>query len=229
MIRIALINPNTDTHATARMLASARAFAATLLPPAGQPAHSFDIEGFTATRGAALITTPADLIAAEQGAVDLGGTVAAQGFDALVIAGFGEPGLEVLRETVPIPVVGIAEAGIGEAGEGGRRYSIVTITPSLAESLRASARRYGHDANLASIRFTPGDPKALVTDGLALQAALLHAIRVAIDTDRAEAILIGGGPLAAAANAIRDRIDAPLIEPVAAAMALALRRISESR
>jgi Asp/Glu/hydantoin racemase len=57
-----------------------------------------------------------------------------------------------------------------------------------------------------------------------LKAALEGAIRRALDESAADAVIIGGGPLAAAAAALRPRLAVPIIEPVPAAVALALRR-----
>lgn len=212
-LRIALLNPNTNTEATRLMLESAQR----VLP------HWARVEGRTAPRGTPLITNNAALDAAAQVVATYGCEVAAEGFDVVVVAGFGDPGLQVLRALLPIPVVGIAEAGIREAGAGGRRYSIVTITHDLHASLQRSAFDYGHGSNLASIRFTQGDPLLLANNAQALELALLHTSQQAITHDGAQAIVIGGGPLARAANAIAPQLSVPLIEPVAAAMRWACR------
>jgi Asp/Glu/hydantoin racemase len=208
VLRIALLNPNTDPRATELMLASAR----------GALPRWAAIEGRTAPRGSPLIVDDAALEAAADVVAAFGPVVAREGFDALIVSGFGDPGLPRLRELLPVPVVGIAECGIGEAGAGGRRYSIVTITPALHASLRRSAERYGQAANLASIRFTEGDPLALARDDERLADALLRACRTAVERDGARAIVIGGGPLVRAANAIAPQLAVPVVEPVAAAV-----------
>ena len=207
-LRIALLNPNTNTEATRLMLESAQR----VLP------HWARVEGRTAPRGTPLITNNAALDAAAQVVATYGCEVAAEGFDVVVVAGFGDPGLQVLRALLPIPVVGIAEAGIREAGAGGRSYSIVTITPDLHAGLRRSAMACGQHHNLVSVRFTAGDPVVLARDARALQDALLHTSQRAVEKDGAQAIVIGGGPLVRAANAIAPLLDVPLVEPVAAAV-----------
>src|SRR5689334_7195094 len=50
----------------------------------------------------------------------------AEGFDAAVIACFGEPGLDAARELLPIPVTGMAEAAMLTACMLGARFAIVT-------------------------------------------------------------------------------------------------------
>lgn len=208
MLRIALLNPNTDTRATELMLDSAR------------PALSAGatIEGRTAPRGELMIVNERALHAAAPGIVEMGLQAQADGFDALIVSGFGDPGLEALRATVSVPVLGIAEAGIAAAGAAGRRYSIVTVTHELHDSLRMSTERYGFQQNLASIRFTQGEPLGLVQDAQHLQDALLQTCQSAMHDDGAQAIVIGGGPLARAANAIALQLPIPVIEPVAAAV-----------
>lgn len=211
--RIVLLNPNTNAQATQLMVDSARR---------SLPLFA-SVEGRTAPRGVPLITDEAALESAAAVVVECGLALGGEGFDALVIAGFGDPGLAALRALLAIPVAGIAEAGIQEAGADGRPYAIVTITPDLHVSLRRSAHAYGHGANLAAIRFTAGNPQALARDPARLDEALLEASLRAVSQDGARAIVIGGGPLAGAANRIAALVPVPLIEPVAAAV----RRVTQ--
>lgn len=212
--RIALLNPNTRTLTTELMLACARRVA----PP------GVLIEGRTAPRGCSMITHQADLDHAAEVVAEYGVEVAAQGFDAIIVAGFGDPGLQRLRQQITMPVTGLAEAGIGEAAQGGRRFSIVTVTPELEASLRAAALHYGGDGVLASVRFTRGGLSEVMQTPAALQSALHEACVVAMADDGAQAIVIGGGPLAQAAAAIAAQLKIPVIDPVAAAVRLACAR-----
>ncbi|HPH12484.1 MAG TPA: aspartate/glutamate racemase family protein [Burkholderiaceae bacterium] len=214
--RIALINPNTSTKATALMLSSARLG----LPPQVQ------VEGRTARQGTVLITNQTALDEAATLVADYGVEVAAEGFDALIISGFGDPGLEALRQRVNIPVFGIAQAGISEAAHGGRRYAIVTVTPDLLASLEQAAKTHGQDGTLVSIRFTDGPLAAVMSTPQDLEVALLSACETAMNVDLAQAIVIGGGPLAQAAQAIAERLHIPVIDPVVSAMRLAIKALS---
>ena len=83
--RIVLFNPNTNAQATALMLDSARR---------SLPLFA-SIEGHTASRGVALITDEAALDAAAPVVVEFGLGLRNPGFDALVIAAFGDPGLAI--------------------------------------------------------------------------------------------------------------------------------------
>jgi allantoin racemase len=218
--RIALLNPNTNANTTQMMLGIAQQ---ALL------ASHVVIEGRTAPRGQSLIANESALAEAAQVVQEYGPQVAAEGFEALIVAAFGDPGLVALREQLDIPVTGIAEAGIAEAAAGGRRYSIVTTTPDLRNSLQRLARRYGQAEALASIRITRGDVQSVMRDPLRMAEALLDSSREAIELDGAEAIVIGGGPLASAARAIAALLGVPVIEPVVAAVRLSLQRCAEAK
>jgi allantoin racemase len=218
LCRIALINPNTSTQATDLMLVSARQ---------GLPAH-VRVEGRTVRQGPALITHPKALAEASRIVADYGVEVAAEGFDALIISGFGDPGLHALRDSVKIPVFGIAQASITEAAQGGRHYSIVTVTPDLYPSLLQAAKTHGLNGTLASIRFTDGRLLDVMKTPEQLEAALLLACEKAVTTDGAQAIVIGGGPLAQAARSIGKSLYIPVIDPVSSAVRLAIKTLSKS-
>ena len=128
------------------------------------------------------------------------------------------------RGILPCPVTGIAEAGMAEAGAGGRRFAVATTTPDLRDSIAATAARHGH-GSFAGTWTTPGDPAALMADADALVRALEAACRAAIAEGGAEAVVIGGGPLARAARALAGTLPVPLIEPVPAAVRLSLVRL----
>jgi allantoin racemase len=148
--------------------------------------------------------------------------------NALIISGFGDPGLDVVRKSVAMPVTGLAEAGITEAAQGGRRYSIVTVTPKLLNCLSLSAQIHGKAGKLASIRFTAGALGEVMFTPEKLEEALLQACQIAITQDAAQAIVIGGGPLAAAAAALSKKLHVPVIDPVAAAIRLSYQRYLSS-
>jgi Asp/Glu/hydantoin racemase len=207
--RIALVNPNTSRATTEAMLAIARRVA---------PA-SVDIVGLTAPFGSSLITTEQGLAEAGRAVASLAPDIAA---DAVIVAAFGDPGLDELRARLAIPVTGIGEAAFLAAA--GRRAAVVTTTPDLAPTIREMARRHGH-ADLPVV-LTPGNPGDLMADPAALLTALFDACHAAVDRHHAETLIIGGGPLAEAARALRHRVPVPLIEPVPAAVDLAWRRIS---
>ncbi|XWN31102.1 MAG: aspartate/glutamate racemase family protein [Devosia sp.] len=213
---IALVNPNTSTATTEAMVAIAQDAAG----------GSATIKGVTAHFGASLITEPGALSVAADAVLALAPTLG--DYDGVIVAAFGDPGLHALRERLPCPVTGIAEAGMAEAAKGGRRFAVVTTTPDLRGAIAKAAAFHGHEA-FAGTFITPGDPHSLMTDDAALVAALGKACGTAIAEGGAEAVVIGGGPLARAARVLASTVEVPLIEPVPAAVRLSLVRLQEMR
>jgi allantoin racemase len=213
--RIALVNPNSNAETTRIMTEMA----------GDVVANAAMVVGYTASRGPKVITNEASLEDAARQVADLGKRLAEQGYRAILISGFGDPGLRRLREEIPIQVTGIAEAGMAEASAHDRRFSIVTTTPLLKRSIEQTASRYGHAGLLVSVCVTPGVAEETMADEDRMADALLNACCHAVSEDGAEAILIGGGPLAMAGENIASRIEVPLINPVRAGARLALRRL----
>ena len=210
---IALINPNTSEATTASMLRIAKEAAG----------PGIRIEGLTAPFGAPLITTPAALTRAAEAVVALAPQLRAA--RAVLVAAFGDPGVLALRDLLAVPVTGLAEAGMREAAQGGRRFAVVTTTPDLRDGIAAMAEAHGHDRFLGTWT-TPDDPVALASNDAALATALAAACARAVDAG-AEAIVIGGGPLAEAARTIAPNSPVSLIEPLPAAIRLSLARCKE--
>lgn len=211
MIRLILINPNTSVETTEIMVSIAK------------DALSQDvmISGITAPWGAPLITTVKALDMAAEAVSSLGDSL--KDTDGIIVGAFGDPGLEALRARLSIPVTGIAEAGMAEAAKDGRRFAVVTTTPGLVDAVAVKAAQGGH-RNFAGTWVTAGDPALTMSDAQTLENALHEACLTAIEQGNAEALIIGGGPLAVAARRLADRIPVPIIEPVPAAARLAVAR-----
>ena len=207
MKQVLLINPNTSGETTAMMVAIAR----TCVP------DDVAVIGATATRGPAMITTAAALAAAADEVVEIG-IREGGGASGIIVGAFGDPGLAALKRIVSIPAVGICEAAMIEAAAGGRRFGVATVTPDLAEPITERARDLGLAHLFTGIRLTPGDPVALASDPVRLQQCLAEAVATCFDDDRAEAVIIGGGPLGQAATALAQSFRQPVIAPIPSAV-----------
>lgn len=212
---LAVINPNTDPTITAFM---ADIVAATV-------GDGIRVEGRTAASGPLIVTNEEALSGAIDEVLREGRAAVAAGAAAILVSGFGDPGVLALRQYVAIPVTGIAEASMAEAASDGRRFSIVTTTPLLKDAITGFAAEHGYGRQLAAVRITPGDAETTMADHDRLASALLALCRRTIAEDGAEAIIIGGGPLALAARAIESDVAVPLIEPVRAGARLAASRM----
>lgn len=214
-MRITLVNPNTNAATTQDMLMIAREAAGT----------GASLDALTAGFGASLICDEASLAIAADAVVSLCPVLQRTRPDGVIIAAFGDPGQERVARELACPVVGIAQAGMAEAAQGGRRFSVVTTTPDLARMIMRIAARYGLRSQCVGVRVTPGDPRVLMADPLALEQALLRVCELAVGDDDAKAIVIGGGPLAVVGRALAHRLPVPVIEPVPAAVRLVMARV----
>lgn len=202
--RLAVLNPNTNTATTQMMLAAAQAHLA----------PEITAKAYTMTLGPLVIADEAALEAAARQIVLTGESLAAGEADGLLISGFGDPGVAALRARTKIPVVGIAEAAMAEAAAHGR-FSIVTTTPDLRGAILGQVERYGHGDTFASLLISQGGVARDMADADAMTRALLGLTEQALQ-DGAQAIVIGGGPLARAFDALKTATPVPVIEPVAA-------------
>ncbi len=207
-MRITLINPNTNGSTTRQMLALAQQAVGT----------QATLDALTASFGTPLICDEAALAVAAEAVMTLLPTLEQSRPDGVIIAAFGDPGRAHLSTHLACPVIGIAQAGMAEAAMGGRRFCVVTTTPDLVSAIMCTARGYGLGQQCLGVRLTPGDPRELMADASALEQALWVACEAAVREDGAEAIVIGGGPLAVAARALAHRLPVPVIEPVPAAV-----------
>lgn len=219
---IILINPNSNATATKSMSDLARA----------ETAGVVMVEGYSNDGAPPLLTTPKDMEDAASGVVRIGVEAAMdERVSAIIVSAFSDPGLEELRSKVKIPVFGIGEAVFHEAALNGRAFGIVTVTPdeSLIRSFREKAISLGYEKQYCGTRVTPGDPIELVKSPEALDAALAKAVKVSIEEDGAEAVIMGGGPLSASAVRLQPQFDVPLVVAVSAAARAAVKEIQKNK
>jgi len=207
MYDILLINPNTSTATTEMMVGIAQSVA-----PAG-----YRIRGVTAARGVPMIVNAVQLAASAEQVAAMWQAYGAEA-SGVIIAAFGDPGIEALQALTDLPVVGICEASMREAGYEGRRFGIATVTPELVKAIDANADLLGLSHCYSGIRLTSGEPRALAANPQRLEAALADAVDECITRDGAQAVIIGGGPLGQAAIGLAAHFDVPIIAPIPAAV-----------
>ena len=206
-MKILLLNPNTTSEVT------------DLLYAAGHRAASPETElvAMTAKRGVPYIATRAE--------AQIGGAIALEmlaeagnGFDAAIIAAFGDPGLFGARELFSFPVVGLAEAAMLTACMVGQRFSIVTFSPTLAPWYWECLAMHGLEGRCAGIRALGESFKSISGVQAEKEDALVRLANLAVDEDGADVVILSGAPLAGLADKIKDRIPVPAIDPIAAAV-----------
>lgn len=214
-MNLLLINPNTSQSVSDLIAAEARRAAAS----------DTHIEVLTAPFGVAYIETRFESLIGAYAAA----TLAAEHHtrhDAIVVAAFGDPGIDGLREALDIPVVGLTEAALMSACLLGKRFSIIAISRRITAWYRECVQANGLIDRLASIRSLDGPLKDIghVQDdhGQRLEALCMSAI----EDDGADVIIIAGAPLAGLARSIKDRIPVPVVDGVSSAVCHAQTLVS---
>jgi allantoin racemase len=85
------------------------------------------------------------------GSMQLALATEADGYDAIILGCFGDPGLDGFREILSIPIVGPCEASMHFAAQLGHSFGIVTVLDSVVEPLRKLARAAGLDSRVATV------------------------------------------------------------------------------
>ena len=205
---ILVVNPNSNPAVTAGMDA---ALAPYRLP--GAP----DIACLTLQDGPFGIESQADaqnaiapLMRLVEGRQDAG---------AIVIACYSDPGLDVCRTLTPAPVFGIQEAGVLTAMARADRFGVIAVADGSIPRHRLTLRRMGVLGRLAAERAVN-----LSVDATARPEAFdrLAEVGAALKADGAEALVLGCAGMARHQAALSRALDLPVIDPVRAAVAMAL-------
>lgn len=206
-MKLLVLNPNTSTAITDRLMAAARPAAAT----------GTELQALTAPRGFPYIATRAEAQIAGAIALDMLAEHA-DGCDAAIIAAFGDPGLAAAREMFDMPVVGMAEAAMLTACMLGRRFAIVTFAQALGPWYADCVASHGLTGRLAGIRMLDGAFASIADVQGEKEALLVELAKRAVVEDEADVVILAGAPLAGLAAKVRDRIPVPVVDQMAAAV-----------
>ncbi len=211
---ILVVNPNTSTAMTLAIDRVAQAAAGTRA----------NVTTCQSVYGPHTIEGPLDAALGVAGMLEVVGAYP-DGFDAVVVACFGDPGVDALRVLVGVPVVGIGAASFIQAGFLSQHFAIVTPTVGTPERYAAVAAALGltrqfvgtYQTPLAVADFESGEPTVVET----LTAYAQRAVQ-----DGAECLLFGCAGIADQIRAIEARVGVLCIPSVAAGVAQAIACLS---
>ncbi|WP_112323668.1 aspartate/glutamate racemase family protein [Oceanibium sediminis] len=213
-MKLVLINPNTSEHVTERMVRQARVTAA----------GGAKIEGVTAAFGPRIIGSRAENGLAVHGALDAAAR-RAQDADAIILGVSMDTGLRELRDLMPIPVVGMAQAALMAAAHLGTRIGCLTIGPQMLPLYQEVTDNYGFgDQAIWRAIEVPGifeDPPASdVADVLA------ERCREAVQADGVDVIMLCGAVLTGYLPLVAPRVPVPVIDCIDAATRMAMMLVA---
>lgn len=206
-MNLLIINPNTSQSVTDLIQAEASRVAA----------PGTNISVLTAPFGVAYIETRFESLIGAYAVA----TLAAEHYeahDAIIVAAFGDPGIDGLREALGIPVVGLTEAALMSACLLGKRFSIIAISRRITAWYRECVQANGLIDRLASIRSLDGPLEDIARVQQDHTERLKMLCMLAIEVDGADVIIIAGAPLAGLARSIKDLIPVPVVDGVSSAV-----------
>jgi allantoin racemase len=136
-----------------------------------------------------------------------------EGYDAVVLACFSDPGLEAAREAVAVPVIGMEESALHVACMLGHRFTILTTRRQRVPAKIDHVARLGLSSRLASVR--PLDMGVLEMDSHPdeAKARLVDVGRAAAAEDGAEVIVLGCAGLAGYGHELRRALGVAVVDP----------------
>jgi allantoin racemase len=212
-MRIHIVNPNTTAAFTAADRAAGEAVAA----PGTRVTASEPAEGTPS------IESHFEEAVATLGVIEEIRRHEADGVDAFVIACFGDTGLASAREVARAPVVGMTEAALFAASLVADTFSIVT----LPRRTRIHAHRVVASLGLGlagrCLPIRAVDVPVLFDESEedAVTKAILAEGRAAVETEGAEAIVLGCAGIGHLAAPISAALGVPVIDGVSAGVGMA--------
>lgn len=136
-----------------------------------------------------------------------------EGFDAVIIGCFYDPGLREARELVSIPVVGVGEATMHLASILSSRFSVIVGRRKWISKMADNARLYGVDSKIASWRVLDLSVPEMADVERTKRGAIYEA-RKAVEMDLADAVILGCTALTGMGEEIQTAIGVPVLDPV---------------
>lgn len=204
MVRILVINPNSDLSMEQVIAAGATEYACadTEVVCRSVPSAPEFIENYL------------DELLCGPGMVELVRQEEAN-YDAFIIACHSDVNIDVIREITAKLVIGIGEASMKLASMLGYKFSVIQTTTHSVPMKAELVKKYGLSEQCASIRSVDeGLPGTLVEK-------ISSAAQRAVDQDEAEVIVLGCAGFAGLDKAVQSKVGVPVLSGVTCAVLVA--------
>ena len=210
MMKILVINPNLTQAVTDAVAAVARRYAS----PGTQ------ILAVTGESGPQVIGSRAENAIAHQGVLELAAKHGA-GCDAVVLGVSLDTALLALRELLPVPVVGMTEAGLLGASLVATKIGVLTYGRRMAPLYEELVRAYGFGERVVKVAAVDVAPADTFSDPARVRAIVLAACLDLVESDGAEAVVLAGAAMAGMQDPLQPQVPVPLLDGIACAVPLA--------
>lgn len=205
-MRLLLINGNTSAFVTERAVEEARLSAA----------PDTEITGVTGETGARIIATRVENAIAEREMVTLAARHG-EGVDGVLIAVSFDTALPALRESLPVPVVGMTEAALVTAHMTGGRIGLVSLGSRVKPVYADLIRGYGLDQRIAGWEVVESETAYAPDRQNDIDDQLTNRCKALIEVDGADVIILLGAVMAGVPRRLQQMVTVPLIDGIAAA------------
>lgn len=212
--RIVIINPNATAAMTTEMVEIGQSFA----PP------DVEIVGMTNAAGPAAIQGAADAAACLPGLFALTQAPSVAEAAALIIGCFDDTGLEEIRARMRCPVIGLGEAGLLAATLAASRFAVLTTTDGSVPVIQANIGQMSLASRCDAVK-AAGVPVLDLADRMQDLKSALRSLSTETGTG---AIVLGCAGMGRIAGQLAEVGLPPLVDPVRAAVTLALSVIASS-
>lgn len=203
-MRILVVNANTSAIVTEKVTAEARAAAAA----------DTEIVSVTGTFGARVIGSRAEQAIGEHSTIALV-SGHAERCDAVVIAVSYDTGLRGARELLPVPVVGMTEAGLLTACMLGGNIGVITFGRRVLPLYQELVASYGLAGRIAGWRVLESTAAYARGAHAELDREIVATAADLIERDFAETIVLTGAVMAGVPRRLQPEVPVPLIDCIA--------------
>ena len=147
---------------------------------------------------------------------------------AFVIACFSDPGLRESREKSTRPVFGMAESGLLTALAYGRRFGVISILPASVPRHLRYIRALGIEERLAADLPIGLGVQELADESVSLRRMVTVGGQLR-DEHGADVVVMGCAGMAALRQRLQEELGIPVIEPVQAAVSMAMGAVALAR
>lgn len=206
-MRILLLNPNLTAAVTDSCALAARAAAS----------PGTEIIPATGEFGASIINSRAENAIAAHMVLVLAARHAGE-VDAVLLAVSYDTALYAAREMLPVPVIGMTEAGMLTALALGPRFGLVVFgTPAL---YREHVVALGLAARFAGLRSIESSAAAVYSDPAGVRSAVVAAARALVAEDEADVVILCGAAMAGMAARLQAEIEVPVLDGIGCGVGL---------
>jgi len=146
-----------------------------------------------------------------------------EGYDAVILGCFCDPGGIGAREALNIPVIGIGHSALLLAAVLGERISVITVGNPHTSMVYAHhfAKIAGVESKVVSGRALNIPVEELLLDFDKLINALIESGRKAVELDDADVLVLGCGAIFEAKERMEEALGVPVVDPALAGLKMA--------